>query len=163
MRGFRAFFAETSRAERACSKARFRHERAQGLVGSSQKAAQAICESSLRPPLPHQQHKHLYQCARWRRRRTHQLRTHPWCAMCAQRGVAKAATVADHVVRHHGDRVSFYTGALQSLCKACHDSAKRLQELRGHAPGCDELGNPLDPTHPWYADAKDPQEYEPIP
>ena len=70
--------------------------------------------------------------------------------MCEQRGIAKAGTVVDHVDRHHGDPLKFFTGDLQSLCKGCHDSAKRLQELHGHAPGCDERGNPLDPSHPWY-------------
>lgn len=37
----------------------------------------------------------------------------------------------------------------QSICKLCHDSAKRLQQNYGVMPGCDENGLPLDGNHPW--------------
>ena len=109
--------------------------------------------SNPRPTSTKAEHHRLYWKRSWRDRiRVHQLRTHPWCVLCEQRGIAVAATVADHVTPHHGDPIAFRTGKLQSLCKACHDSAKRLQEMRGTTPGCNELGEPLDPNHAWYAD-----------
>ena len=74
-----------------------------------------------------------YQLERWRKRRRVQLRMHPVCAMCAQRGWAVPATIADHIKPHRGDWSAFLTGELQSLCKPCHDSDKRFIELNGYA------------------------------
>ena len=47
---------------------------------------------------------HLYNTAHWKRRRKLQLAQHPLCAICLQRGLPTAATVADHVKPHNGDR-----------------------------------------------------------
>lgn len=86
---------------------------------------------------------------RWRQRRADQLRAHPLCRLCmAIRGRAVPATVADHIEPHRGDPIKF-EGALQSLCKACHDSWKQQMETTGHFRGCDLHGMPLDPNHAW--------------
>jgi hypothetical protein len=89
-----------------------------------------------------------YQLERWRRRRRYQLMIEPVCAMCAKRGLAVPATIADHVVPHRGDWIAFLTAPLQSLCKTCHDSDKRLFELRGYNRDIGSDGWPLDPEHP---------------
>jgi len=66
-----------------------------------------------------------YKLKRWSRVRRQQLRKEPLCAMCFERGLITAATVADHVVPHRGDWNLFWTGKLQSLCAACHNGEKQ--------------------------------------
>ena len=68
--------------------------------------------------------------------------------MCAANGLAVPATVADHIEPHHGDWNSFLTGALQSLCDACHNSRKRFEEIRGYHNEIGDDGWPIDPRHP---------------
>jgi 5-methylcytosine-specific restriction endonuclease McrA len=94
---------------------------------------------------------------RWRKRREQQLREHPLCRLCmAILGRATAATVADHITPHRGDPVLF-AGPLQSLCKSCHDSWKQSAEAgRSLFKGADRNGMPLDPRHPWNAEADRP-------
>jgi len=58
------------------------------------------------------------------------------------------ATIADHVEPHKGDVIKFWFGALQSLCKQCHDSPKRNVELHGYHDAIGDDGWPLDPKHP---------------
>jgi 5-methylcytosine-specific restriction enzyme A len=98
-----------------------------------------------------QPHQHLYGGRRWRRMAQAQLRVEPMCALCAARGQAVPAEVADHVVPHHGDQFLFWGGKLQSLCKRCHDSRKRMRERRGYDIAVGTDGWPLDPQHPVYA------------
>lgn len=64
------------------------------------------------------------------------------------KGERVRATIADHVEPHQGDRLKFWAGALQSLCKHHHDGLKQSIERSGKA-GCDERGMPTDPAHPW--------------
>jgi 5-methylcytosine-specific restriction enzyme A len=64
----------------------------------------------------------MYQTPQWRARRAAQLQAHPLCAEHLRQGRAVPATVADHIKNHCGDPVSFYQGALQSLCRPCHAS-----------------------------------------
>jgi hypothetical protein len=66
-----------------------------------------------------------YQSHRWRRIAKLQLAQHPLCKMCEEDGVTSAATIADHVTPHKGDRTAFYTSPLQSLCKPHHDRVGR--------------------------------------
>lgn len=89
------------------------------------------------------QYAHLYNSRRWREKREHQLSIEPLCRMCAQVGRVTAATVADHVVPHKGSLTLFWSGALQSLCKSCHDSHKQREERSGRAVGCDINGRPF--------------------
>jgi hypothetical protein len=70
----------------------------------------------------------------WKKRRLHQLRAEPLCAECLKRGLITAAVVADHVVPHGGDWISFRLGKLQSHCVACHDHSARFQQR--HGPLC---------------------------
>ena len=67
-------------------------------------------------------------------RRAVQLAKEPLCAMCPDWS-RQPATVADHVVPHRGDHGLFWFGALQSLCKPCHDSKKQRIERRAAAGG----------------------------
>jgi len=73
-----------------------------------------------------------YKSARWRRRRAHQLLTHPLCVMCLHQGITKAATVADHIKPHKGDEYLFWCGELQSLCQSHHSSDKQRLEKSGN-------------------------------
>jgi 5-methylcytosine-specific restriction protein A len=91
-----------------------------------------------------------YSTARWARIRKYQLLEHPLCKYCLERGLVTLATICDHVEPHHGDVNKFWTGKLQSLCKHCHDSTKRLIEQRGYRPDIGLDGYPLDPNHPCY-------------
>jgi 5-methylcytosine-specific restriction enzyme A len=69
------------------------------------------------------------------------------CRLCLRLGVVTPAEIADHVVSHRGDWELFTRGELQSLCKRCHNSTKRV----GYASDCDENGYPIDPAHPFNA------------
>ena len=89
-----------------------------------------------------------YKTKRWQARRAEQLAAFPDCAMCAQHGSKTPATVADHIQAHKGSYARFFFGALQSLCKRCHDKFKQAQE-RGKRAGCDVSGLPVDSSHPW--------------
>ena len=91
-----------------------------------------------------------YSTARWARIRRHQLLEHPLCAYCAERGIVQPATICDHVEPHRGDINKFWLGKLQSLCKTCHDGAKREIELHGYRRDIGLDGYPLDPNHPVY-------------
>src|SRR6185295_13410000 len=87
---------------------------------------------------------------RWARIRRHQLLEHPLCRYCLERGIVEPAAICDHVEPHHGDVNQFWLGPFQSLCKGCHDSAKRLVETRGFRPGVGADGWPEDPHLPVY-------------
>lgn len=63
----------------------------------------------------------------WKRRRSAQLVTEPFCRECARRGLRVRATEVDHIVPHRGDVRLFCEGELQSLCHRCH-SGKTMQE-----------------------------------
>ena len=89
-----------------------------------------------------------YQLEIWRRRRRLHLLHEPLCRMCLARGVTTPATVADHIEHHRSDWNEFRLGELQSLCKDCHDSKKRLNENYGALPDVDADGWPIDPNHP---------------
>jgi 5-methylcytosine-specific restriction enzyme A len=92
----------------------------------------------------------FYGRAAWRRLRQHQLRAQPLCQMCLKEGRTTPAEVVDHVVPHRGDWTAFRCGALQSLCKRCHDSTKKTIENKGFDPAIGADGYPLDPKHPVY-------------
>jgi 5-methylcytosine-specific restriction endonuclease McrA len=92
----------------------------------------------------------LYDRARWKKRAKFQLACEPFCALCLQRGEVVAAEICDHVVPHHGDELKFWFGKLQSLCKNCHDGAKRHVERKGFDNTVGADGMPTDPLHPIY-------------
>jgi 5-methylcytosine-specific restriction enzyme A len=69
-----------------------------------------------------------YSLKAWQVRRRDQLASEPLCRFHLARGETVAATVADHIEPHHDDWDKFIRGALQSLCKRCHDSEKQKAE-----------------------------------
>lgn len=89
-----------------------------------------------------------YNSKRWYRLRHHQLAAHPLCAFHHSRGEIVAAAVVDHVDPHRGDETKFWLGPFQSLCKACHDGAKKRIEIVGFDKAVGPDGWPLDPHHP---------------
>ncbi len=73
-----------------------------------------------------------YWTARWKRCRAEQLNAQPLCERCLKGKIIAAATVAHHKLRHEGDAALFWDGALESLCKPCHDGeAQREEHGRG--------------------------------
>lgn len=58
-------------------------------------------------------------------------------------GQVVAASVADHDPPHRGDERAFWGNPLRSLCKPCHDGAKKQYEMTGKVRGCDADGYPL--------------------
>lgn len=102
----------------------------------------------------------IYDKAQWKRLRKAKLLDAPLCQDCAQVGVARVATVVDHVVpvRLGGEPFPALKG-LRSLCKSCHDSktarGPEAGAIRTSKPrrGCDADGRPLDAGHPWNVQA----------
>jgi 5-methylcytosine-specific restriction enzyme A len=76
-------------------------------------------------------HNKMYQDPRWKRIRAHQLKIDPLCRICERDGVVTPATICDHIEPHRGNVVKFFSGPFQSLCKMCHDSAKKAFENSG--------------------------------
>lgn len=74
-----------------------------------------------------------YGTARWKAIRAAQLRSHPMCWQCEERGVAMPATVCNHAERHNGDPVKFWIGPFNSMCKDCHDVDQQRIEHGGKA------------------------------
>jgi 5-methylcytosine-specific restriction endonuclease McrA len=91
---------------------------------------------------------HFYSSRYWLSRRKLQLREHPLCKFCADRGAVIRATVVDHIKPHRGEWNLFVLGELQSLCASCHDRQKRFIETRGHSIEVGDDGWPIDPNHP---------------
>jgi 5-methylcytosine-specific restriction endonuclease McrA len=87
----------------------------------------------------------------WKIRRKFQLQREPLCRFCASEGRTMIATVADHIVPHGGEWNAFRLGALQSLCRDCHERTKKLVELRGYDPAMGPDGFPLSAQHPAYS------------
>lgn len=66
---------------------------------------------------------------RWQRARARFLSGHPLCAFCEKKNRVELATVVDHIKPHKGDQELFWDESnWQPLCKACHDSDKKLIE-----------------------------------
>ena len=84
--------------------------------------------------------------AAWRKLRKQVLAEEPLCRHCAAQGLVVPATEVDHM-RGAADNSR---DALQALCKPCH-SIKTMAELYGRPArqGCDESGNPINPSHHW--------------
>jgi 5-methylcytosine-specific restriction endonuclease McrA len=65
----------------------------------------------------------------WRKARTEYLTMHPHCRECSKHGIARIATVVDHIIPWRGDRNLFWHRAnWQPLCAPCHNSIKQRQE-----------------------------------
>lgn len=88
----------------------------------------------------------LYGTQRWRRLAKKQVALEPLCAMCAKLDRATEAEVCDHVNGHPDDETEeqFWSGPFQSLCKGCHDGAKKREENGRPLVGCDADGWPIE-------------------
>ena len=86
--------------------------------------------------------------ASFNRRRRQQLLHQPLCEFCLLENRNTPATIADHVVPHHGDPNLFIRGELQSLCVQCHNARKQQVERRGYSSAVGMDGWPVDPSHP---------------
>ena len=98
--------------------------------------------------------KRPYDLRRWRKIAKQQLRDHPLCTMCLQRGEVVPAAVVDHVVPHKRDSNIFWFGTLQSLCVQHHNGAKQQFEHRGYNTDIGSDGWPTDSKHPVYRTQK---------
>ena len=96
----------------------------------------------------------LYHSRAWERlRRSTFSRDDLTCQECGLVCVGAPNTpggpVCDHIVPHRGDLVLFHDrDNTQTLCKACHDSDKRLIERQGYSARRNADGWPTDPRHP---------------
>lgn len=74
----------------------------------------------------------MYSTPQWRELRRRTLQAHPACVLCLKRdGRVVPATICDHIRPHKGDAELFFDpDNVQSLCRLCHDSAKRREERR---------------------------------
>jgi len=98
----------------------------------------------------HEPWAHWYDRVVWKRRAADQLRREPFCRNCAAQGEYVVASVVDHIVPHRGDWNKFRLSPVQSLCKPCHDGAKRYVELHGFDNRIGVDGLPTDKAHPFY-------------
>jgi 5-methylcytosine-specific restriction endonuclease McrA len=86
--------------------------------------------------------------AKWRRLSKMQLKHHPLCQPCLDKGVVTPATISHHVVPVDGDRVRLYWGKLISVCDTCHKGPIAQQEKgRGYATDIGVDGFPTDVEH----------------
>lgn len=92
-------------------------------------------------------YRRLYNTRAWRDRRLALLSAEPLCRYCKALGRITAATVADHIVPHRGDR-ELFAGELQPLCQSCHSAVKQREERGGYHSAVDLDGYPIDPNHP---------------
>lgn len=86
--------------------------------------------------------------AAWYRLRARHLRANPRCIICGSR-----AEHVDHIVsirQAPGRRLDPFN--LQSLCERHHNQATQAFDAGRIRGACDELGQPLDPAHPWARD-----------
>lgn len=73
----------------------------------------------------------LYKTSRWQKLRWSVLvRDLFTCGICGRVEGNTSQLVCDHIERHGGDEAKFWAGPFQTLCKACHDSAKQRMERR---------------------------------
>lgn len=99
-----------------CDKHQSDYDRARGLLTDTVRAASPA--------------RKWYKTVGWQKRRKMQLAGEPLCRLCPEWS-KQPATVADHIIPHRGNHGLFWFGALQSLCKSCHDTKKQRIERRG--------------------------------
>ena len=96
----------------------------------------------------------FYDSPAWRKLRARHRRRFPRCEMA---GCGKPGALVDHIKpRRLHPELALDPANLQTLCRDCHDQAKRHHEaLAGHplAGGVDSGGWPISPRHPWLGGA----------
>jgi 5-methylcytosine-specific restriction protein A len=92
----------------------------------------------------------FYDSVRWRKAAKWFLAENPLCVLCAVIGRTTGATTVDHIEPHRGDYNKFWdVNNWQSVCKTCHENAKKMQEIHGYSQASDGSGMPVDSNHPW--------------
>lgn len=101
-----------------------------------------------------------YNTAKWRKLRKHKLDVEPLCESCSEIGRCVAANHVDHRTAISQGGLPFPAlEGLASLCASCHSAktarSREAGAVRTSKPrkGCNPDGSPLDPHHPWSADA----------
>ena len=90
----------------------------------------------------------------WRKLRKQVLAEEPLCRHCAAQGLTVPSTEVDHINNDASDNrhdpSDRSKSNFQALCKPCH-SIKTMAFLYGRPArmGCDESGNPINPSHHW--------------
>jgi len=83
-------------------------------------------EARKEPALNRAEWRKFYSTPLWKKLRLKILAKHPLCQM----GCGRISSVVDHIEPHKGDREKFWRHSnLQGLCKPCHDSVKKRQEM----------------------------------
>jgi hypothetical protein len=82
--------------------------------------------------------------------RARHMRDHPWCEMCAHKGVWTKAAHCDHneTIRARPD-LRLDPSNFVSLCERHHDLLTAVFDTGDLRGAVDEAGYPLDPSHPW--------------
>lgn len=68
----------------------------------------------------------LFDTARWKRARKHQLTIEPMCRRCKR----EWATEVDHIIPRFKGGEELAQDNLQSLCRTCHEK-KSLEDIKG--------------------------------
>jgi len=86
----------------------------------------------------------FHRTARWRRLRKLQLTQEPLCKLCLERGIVRAATVADDIEPHKGSWTKFVS--VSSRAFAMSATIQQSSRLRGYHRAIGPDGLPTDPT-----------------
>ena len=94
----------------------------------------------------------FYSTAAWKKMREAHLIKEPVCQFCLAVGrVNGTDLIIDHVTPHRGNRKLFFNREnIQTLCRSCHDSRKRMLDLDGYDPQVGADGWPVDQEHPFH-------------
>lgn len=102
----------------------------------------------------------FYQRPAWRRFRASVLRTRP---LCEVPGCGMVSTQVDHVISRRRGGADLDAANVQALCASCHSAKTALHDggfgrpgrpgARIRLSGCDAMGIPRDPVHPWHTGA----------
>lgn len=96
----------------------------------------------------------FYSTAVWQRIRDAHIKREPLCRVCRLMGRVVPGKHVDHIVpRELAGSNPDRDDNLQTLCQT-HHNQKTACERAGkpwRIKGCDVHGQPLDPSHPWYA------------
>jgi 5-methylcytosine-specific restriction protein A len=104
-------------------------------------------------PSSNPEHRRWYGLGSWKRRQKQQMLAEPCCRHCAEIGIVRAATIADHINPNWHTWEEFLSFELQSLDAACH-ARKRKEQRLGYRTDIGEDGNPRDKRHPFWNGAK---------
>lgn len=89
----------------------------------------------------------------WTKARAGFLRSHPYCAWCAEEGRQVRAEHVHHSTPHKGDQAVFWDKTKWvGLCASHHNKTAQQIERRGFHDAVGPDGMPLDRAHPFYAE-----------